>query len=145
VRLLSVLVILGSQLVITGCGLFLGPVLPPVPPAPDVLHGQLLFVVPANYVVRQGMPSVFKHRKAEMPSLLKRDAELVRQIMAHEIVTGMTSQEVIWSFLSHPTRIVDVGPPGSHIMLWDQGTPFVRGRYWVRTDEDGEVWSAGRY
>jgi hypothetical protein len=57
----------------------------------------------------------------------------------------MTSQHVLWSFLSHPIRIVDVGPPGSHIMLWGQGAPFLRGRYWVRTDQDGKVWSAGRY
>lgn len=145
VQLPSVLALLVITLVSSSCSLFMAPVLPHVSPPPDVVQSQLLFVVPATYVERQGMLSVSDHWEAEMPSLAKREIERVRQIKAHEIVTGMNSQHVIWSFLSHPTRIVDVGPPGSHIMLWGQGSPFVRGRYWVRTNQDGRVWSAGRY
>ena len=133
------------MLLTPACSLTVGPVLPAVPPPPDVVAGQLLFVVPSLYVESQGMPTVFKDRRKKLPALFKRDPERVRQITSREIVTGMTSQHVIWAFLSHPTRIVDDGPPGSHIMLWEQGTAFVRGRFWVRTAQDGTVWSAGRF
>ncbi|MFT7463278.1 MAG: hypothetical protein ACI9EF_001622 [Pseudohongiellaceae bacterium] len=141
----TLIAFIGGLLLTTACSLTVAPVLPAVPPPPDVLPGQLLFVVPSRYVETQGMPMVFKDRKVRMPLLLERDPERARQIGAREIVTGMSSQHVIWAFLSHPTRVVDDGPPGGHIMLWEQGPAFVRGRYWVRTDQDGTVWSAGRF
>lgn len=142
----SILLALFVGLLLTpACSLTVGPVLPVVPPPPDVVPGQLLFVVPSAYVEAQGVPSVFKDRRDRLPDLLKRDPERVRQISSREIVTGMSSQHVIWAFLCHPTRIVDDGPPGSHIMLWEQSTAFIRGRYWVRTAKDGTVWSAGRF
>lgn len=132
-------------LLIPACALTVGPVLPAVPPPPDVVPGQLLFIVPASYVESQRMPSVIRDRAARLPDVFRRDPELARQIREREIVTGMRSQHVIWAFQSHPTRIVADGPPGSHFMLWEQGTPFIRGRYWVRTNQDGTVWSAGRF
>lgn len=136
--------LLFALLLLPGCCWTVAPVLPSLAPGPFVPDNQVLFVVPDDYVLATLSPEVLRHRDVELPQLASLDRDRVQQIRSHQIVTGMTTQEVVWAFLSHPTRSEDHGPPGSHILMWDTGR-FVTGRYWVRTDQWGKVAAAGRF
>ena len=133
-----------ALLLLPGCSWTVAPVLPPVAPGPFVPEHQLLFTVPDDYVEATLSPEVLRHRDVELGRANRPAGAHDQQVRRHEIVTGMTTQEVVWSFLSHPTRSEDHGPPGSHILMWDTGL-FVTGRYWVRTDQWGKVAAAGRF
>ncbi len=85
------------------------------------------------------MKSVLAERDAELPGLRQRDPDRVRRILAHQVLVGLTPQEVIWVFLSHPTRVRNQGPPGGHTLLWEPD------RYFVRFDQSGRAVAAGRY
>jgi len=138
------LTLLSALLMLPGCCWTVAPVLPPVAPGPFVPANQLLFTVPDDYIEATLSPEVLRHRDSELAQLAALDPERAQRVRRHEIVTGMNTQEVVWAFLSHPTRSEDHGPPGSHILMWDTGL-FVTGRYWVRTDQWGQVASAGRF
>lgn len=129
---------------LSACAWTVAPVLPAVAPGPFTPEGQVLFTVPDDYIEATLQPQVLSHRDQELAQLAEQDAERAQQVRRHEIVTGMTTQQVVWAFLSHPTRSEDHGPPGSHILLWDT-VAWAGGRYWVRTDQWGQVAAAGRF
>jgi hypothetical protein len=117
----------------------LDPRLPPVPPPPNRVQGQVLLELPPERAQEYAQDSVVSHRDSEMPVLGRSNPDRVRRIQAHQVTVGMTSQQVIWVFLGHPTRVRDQGPPGGHTLLWEPG------RYFVRFDSAGLADAAGRY
>ena len=131
---------------VAGCTWSVNPILPPVEPPPNIPDGVLLFTVPVEVVAQLDSPTVRQHLEVETERLRNRSEERLQQVMAHQIVTGMTSQELVWAFRAHPTRIIDQGSPGGHTLLWGQRRAFDHpARYWVRLDEWGHARSAGRY
>lgn len=134
-----------SLLFLAGCSWSVRPVVPPVAPPPNVPGEVLLLTVPDAYVEDLRSPQVEAHLASELPRLEASEPLRAEQVQRHEILTGMSSQHVVWAFRTHPTRVLDDGPPGGHTLLWGQGSPFDNGRYWVRLDEWGHVTAAGRY
>lgn len=140
-RLPTLLVLLA----LPGCCLSVNPVLPVLPPPPNVPADVLLFTVPPREVASMASPAVEEHLASETPRLSTHEPERLAQVLAHEVRTGMEARHVIWAFRAHPVRVRDHGPPGGHTLLFGQGGPFAVGRYWVRLDEWGQVSAAGRY
>jgi hypothetical protein len=150
-NLIVMTVVLG---LLAGCWA-VSPQLDPHDPPPNVPDGWLLLEIPEGVIEALGDASVLADRDR---ALLYHDATRAELIRSHQLVTGMSAQEVIWVFGSHPTRVRDQGPPGGHTMLWvlprglgfGQATVAVledgtgRGNYWVRLDGRGLVVAAGR-
>ena len=119
----------------------------PVGPAPRVENGLLLMVVPEAFLRRSTQANVrrdmVEFMQFELQDTSDRDRlldpETLARISRHEVITGMSSREVIWCFVAYPTRQQDTGPPGGETLYWEPG------RYWVRFDEFGRAVSAGRY
>ncbi|RKY21440.1 MAG: hypothetical protein DRQ55_04245 [Planctomycetota bacterium] len=132
-------------LVLAGCSWSVTPALPPVSPPPNVPENVLLMTVPARYLKDVSSPLIEQHLLEEMLRFQLSEPARAADVLRHEVRTGMTAQHLVWSFLSHPTRVVDQGPPGGHTLLWGPGGVWSPGRYWVRLDSFGQVVSAGRY
>jgi len=126
------------------------PVLYPLDPPPNVPEGILILQVPHDIVATMHSISVAD----ELGSVLLGDAlqigyepiseERRKQILSHQVVTGMTLREVKWSLVSDPARIRQQGPPGGTTLIWE--TPGgEHGSYWVRFDAYGLAWDAGSY
>ncbi len=131
---LLVLLLLG----VASCGV-LDPRLPAVPAPPSQKPGQVILQVPAGVIDDLAQDSVRQRREEGLAFLDQTRPERVRRILAGQITIGMSEQEVVWAFLSHPTRVRDMGPPGGHTMLWEPE------RYFVRFDAAGQAVQAGRY
>jgi hypothetical protein len=131
---LACLILLAS----VSCG-SLDPRLPPKPPSPNLLPGQVILEVPLDVVDELAQESVRELRDTKLPYLSQTDPERVRRILAGQVTTGMTQMEVLWIFLSHPTRVADLGPPGGTTMMWEPG------RYFVSFGAAGQATQAGRY
>ena len=126
------------------------PDLYPFDPPPNVPEGLVLLEVSTSAVESMKSP----HIADELGTVLLGDALKVgyeplsdtrrKQVLAHQIVTGMTVREVIWAFVADPARTRDQGPPGGTTLVWE--TPGgMHGRFWVRFDEDGHVSDADEY
>lgn len=126
------------------------PVLYPFDPPPNVPPGLLLLEVPPEVV--SSMRS--DHVADELGTVLLGDAlkvgyepiteERRKQILAHQVVTGMTVREVKWSLVADPARIHDQGPPGGTTLIWNTPGNFY-GSFWVRFDDQGKVSDAGSF
>jgi len=130
--------LLSLWLASAACGV-LDPRLPAVPPPPAIAPGLVLLELPEGVVDELAQESVREHREAELPGLQATNPERTRRMLARQVTVGMTYQDVIWTFLAHPTRVRDQGPPGGHTLLWEPG------RYFVRFDAAGLAAAAGRY
>lgn len=148
---------------LAGCSA-VSPRLDPYDPPPNIPGGMLLLEIPDAVIEALADAVVLADRDRSLPfagkagGLSASAVERARQIRAHQVVTGMSAQEVIWVFGSHPSRVRDQGPPGSHTLLWTlpRGPGFGRltvgaweddtgrGNYWVRLDGRGLVVAAGR-
>jgi hypothetical protein len=119
----------------------------PVGPPPRVDDGLLLMQLPEERVQRQAQDAVrrdlerFTQRQIEDTLVTDRvvDPAVLQEVARHRVLTGMSTRDVVWCFLSHPTRIRHPGPPGARTFYWDEG------RYWVRFDETGRAVAAGRW
>lgn len=120
------------------CGV-LDPRLPPQPPAPNLDPGLVLLEIPPEEVGLLAHQSVRESWERGLPELRRRDPDLVRRILAGQVTVGMTEQQVIWVFMSHPTRTRALGPPGGSTYLWEPG------RYFVRFGAEAQAIQAGRY
>ncbi|MHC4844779.1 MAG: hypothetical protein ACYTCU_01315 [Planctomycetota bacterium] len=140
------------------------PQLDPHDPPPNVPEGMLLLQLSEALIESMAEAEVLADRDRVLATdgddvgAYAENPERVRQILGHQVVTGMTAQEVIWAFGCHPSRTRDQGPPGSHTLLWEVprslefGSASVgaiengtgHGNYWVRFDETGRVAAAGR-
>jgi hypothetical protein len=63
-------------------------------------------------------------------------------VLAHRVVTGMTVREVVFCFLSDPSRQRHQGPPGGTVLIWEPRDRRLAS-YWVRFDENGRSADAG--
>ena len=126
------------------------PVLYPQDPPPNIPPGVLILQVPHEAVA--SMHST--HVADELGSVLLGDAlkigyepisdERRKQILAHQVVTGMSLREVTWALVADPARIRSQGPPGGTTLIWE--TPGgMHGSFWVRFDDDGKAADAGSY
>jgi hypothetical protein len=120
------------------CGV-LDPRLPPTPPPPNGKPGEVILKVPLDEVAVLTQKTVLDLREAKLPFLSQTDPDRVRRILAGQVTVGMTKQQVLWVFLSHPTRIRDLGPPGGTTFLWETN------RYFVRFGAAGQAIQAGQY
>ena len=125
-------------LLAASCGT-LDPRLPSVPPPPNMRPGDVFFQVPDDVVEDLQQQSVLDHRDQEWQAYQAAHPEKARRILARQVTVGMTYQEVIWIFGTHPTRVRDQGPPGGHTLLWEPD------RYFVRFDALGRAVAAGRF
>ena len=126
------------------------PQLYPYDPPPNVPPNQLILQLPDKIVESMRC----EHVADELGSILLGDAlkvgyepitdERRKQILSHQVVTGMTVREVKWALVSDPARVRDQGPPGGTTLIWE--TPGgVYGSYWVRFDDEGRASDAGGY
>jgi hypothetical protein len=126
------------------------PQLYPFDPPPNIPPDLLLLEVPDEAV--SSMHSA--HVDDELGTVLLGNAlkvgyepisdERRAQILAHQVVTGMTLREVKWALVADPARIRDQGPPGGTTLIWE--TPGgIYGRFWVRFDDYGKAADAGSY
>ena len=122
----------GVALVAVLAGLALGgcyatePQLYPWDPPPNVPPGELILQLPDHVV--ESMRS--DHVADELGSVLLGDAlrigyepitdERRQQILAHQVVTGMTLREVKWALVSDPARVRSQGPPGGTTLIWER-------------------------
>lgn len=126
-------------LVVTAaCGV-LDPRLPAKPPSPNLLPGQVILEVPLERVDELAQDTVRQLRENKLPFLSQTDPDRVRRILAGQVTVSMTQQQVLWVFLSHPTRVRDLGPPGGTVFMWE---PY---RYFVRFGAGGQAIEAGQY
>lgn len=132
-----------------GC-VFAKPELYPLDPPPNIAVGQVLYTVPDDIVAaladsevalarEQGLAAVAAGRR----QLSSPDVEA--SIHAHQVTTGMTVEEVVWSVGSQPSSVRDQGPPGGHTLLWQPPGWMGDRRFWVRFDEFGKVSAAGTH
>lgn len=143
---------LGAALV----GLALGgcfatePELYPYDPPPNIPPGELILQLPDEVVASMRTD----HVADELGSVLLGDAlkvgyepitdERRKQILSHQVVTGMTLREVKWALVSDPARVRSQGPPGGTTLIWE--TPGgVLGSFWVRFDDEGLAADAGGF
>jgi hypothetical protein len=133
-----------------GCCWATEPQLYPYDPPPNIPAGQLILQLPDDVVASMRTD----HVADELGSILLGDAlkigyepiteERRKQILAHQVVTGMTLREVKWALVSDPARIRDQGPPGGTTLIWE--TPGgMHGSFWVRFDDEGRAADAGGY
>jgi len=122
----------------TACGV-LDPRLPPQPPSPNLIPGLVLLEISPEEVAEVAHLSVRESREIGLSSLRQADPDRVRRILAGQVTVGMTEEQVIWTFLSHPTRTRALGPPGGSVYLWEPG------RYFVRFGAEAQAIQAGRY
>jgi hypothetical protein len=133
-----------------GCSWATEPQLYPYDPPPNIPPGQLILQLPDDVVATMRTD----HVADELGSILLGDAlkigyepiteERRKQILAHQVVTGMTLREVKWALVSDPARIRDQGPPGGTTLIWE--TPGgMHGSFWVRFDDEGRAADAGGY
>jgi len=141
--------LLGLLLAAAGCGA-LEPEIPPRDPPPNIPADLLLIEVPQSAVdalATQAVVRTFDLALAgaqDKLGIIALPTGHAQRILLHQVLTGMTEQEVVWCFLSHPTRVREQGPPGGKTLLWE--APGMGGdRYWVRFDENGLAWAAGLY
>jgi len=140
------------------------PQLDPHDPPPNIVAGMLLLQIPDAVIELMADEAVLADRDRVLATdgdgagAYAEEPTRAQQIREHQVVTGMTAQEVIWAFGCHPSRTRDQGPPGSHTLLWElpRGLGFGsasvgvsedgtgHGNYWVRFDERGLVAAAGR-
>jgi hypothetical protein len=160
---LKVVLVAALMVSLAGCWA-VTPQLDPHDPPPNIPAGMLLLQIPDAVIESMADDEVLADRDrvladddADMGAYAE-EPERARQILDHQVVTGMTAQEVIWVFGCHPSRTRDQGPPGSHTLLWElpRGPSFGsasvgaledgtgHGNYWVRFDERGLVAAAGR-
>ncbi|MGQ0552931.1 MAG: hypothetical protein ACT4PU_06900 [Planctomycetota bacterium] len=134
---------------LAGCSLY-EPRLPPHDPPPNQVVDTLLLEVPQRAVDALASHTLVRELELELAGQgAALGVEALppgrhERLLAHQVVVGMSVREVIWCFLSHPTRVRDQGPPGGHTLIWEpQG--LWHARYWVRFDEAGFANAAGRY
>jgi hypothetical protein len=120
------------------CGV-LDPRLPPKPPPPNLQPGLVILEVPLDEVEDLAQDTVRQLRETRLPFLSQTDPDRVRRILAGQVTVGMTQEQVIWVFLSHPTRVRDLGPPGGTTLMWEPS------RYFVRFGAAGQAIEAGQY
>lgn len=123
----------------------LDPRLAPVAPPPNQEEGLLLMEVPERLLGAIRSETVLAHRERRLALLGALDPARAERIEAHQIITGMTTEDVVCAFLAHPTRVRNQGPPGGHTLLWEATSFWIPSRYWVRFDETGHAVAAGRY
>jgi hypothetical protein len=127
------------------------PKLSPRDPPPNVPRDLLILEVPQHIVDALASWSVVNTLNLSLDGAQDRVGIVVlppghaHRILQHQVVTGMTVQEVEWCFLSHPTRVRDQGPPGGHTLCWEPPGLNSSERYWVRFDETGLAVAAGQY
>lgn len=126
------------------------PELYPYDPAPNIPPGQLILQLPDDVVASMRSD----HVADELGSVLLGDAlkvgyepitdERRKQILSHQVVTGMTLREVKWALVSDPARVRSQGPPGGTTLIWE--TPGgIHGSFWVRFDDEGRAADAGGF
>jgi hypothetical protein len=126
------------------------PVLHPWDSPPNIVIGQVLLQVPDDLVAALADPETVRQREAALAAVAERrrvlsTPGLETAIRAHQVATGMTVDEVVWSVGSHPTGVRDQGPPGGHTLLWEAPGLKANRRFWVRLDEWGKVAAAGSH
>jgi hypothetical protein len=144
-------VVLGASAALAAPGCWAAePQLYPFDPPPNVPAGLTLLEIPGPVI-----QSLYSQRVADQLGelLLVQDMKLDRprvtperreQILAHRVVTGMTMRDVVFCFLSDPSRQRIQGPPGGQTLLWEPRDTRLD-RFWVRFDEYGKAADAGRY
>jgi hypothetical protein len=149
-RLLVAALLFCGLLPAGGCSA-LEPQLSPRDPPPNIAPDQLLLEIPQSVVDAMATQAVVHTLDLalagaqEKLGIISLPPGHAQRILLHQVVTGMTEQEVVWCFLSHPTRVREQGPPGGHTLLWEPPGYQQGDRYWVRFDENGVAWSAGLY
>jgi len=146
----------GAALCAVLAGLALGgcfatePQLYPYDPPPTIPPGQPILQLPDHVVASMRSD----HVADELGSVLLGDAlkvgyepitdERRKQILSHQVVTGMTLREVKFALVSDPARVRDQGPPGGKTLVWE--TPGgMYGSFWVRFGDEGRASDAGGY
>ncbi len=142
--------LVGLALLAGGCWV-VEPQLSPIDPPPNLEKGQLLLEIPQSAVDAMATQSVVRTLDLALSGAQDKLGTIAlpeghsQRILLHQVVTGMTQQEVVWCFLSHPTRHREQGPPGGATLLWEPPGIDQGDRYWVRFDDDGFAWAAGLY
>jgi len=140
----------GLALLAGGCSA-VEPQLSPIDPPPNIPKGLLLLEIPQSAVDAMSMQSVVRTLDLALAGAQGKLGTIAlpaghsKRILLHQVVTGMTEQEVVWCFLSYPTRERNQGPPGGVTLLWEPPGIDQGDRYWVRFNEDGLAWAAGHY
>gem|GEM_PF-6965727 len=122
----------------------------PLDPPPNIAPGQVLLELPYDLVEALTDPETLQRRDEALAAVANKRRTLSSPgieaaIMAHQVTTGMTVEEVLWTVGGHPSAVRDQGPPGGHTLLWEPPGVLENRRLWVRFDEFGKVSAAGTH